>query len=802
MFDVFYTNQKPNLFAFEQPAASLADAAFKSRTEFFWLLDGNNNYSDFDFAFCAAPWESHQVHVWPTQWNQFGGTYFASKQNATAYEWHFRDEQVLATPTTAHWQTLVSSVEFDYSWAPHPMDPPYIYVFGNQWYGPEQMPTVEYITPEATERKYLYDPQARLLSNNSDCWVTTADGPITFDYSWVPDPHSPPYIYVFGNQHWEGERAATVEFRMEGATERKFVVDVKAELGLLDMFYLDKSNISSVERYEKLLKKYPNMQKVRFANTNIDTIKRCAAKAKTSKFWVVSSENIYDNFDFDWQPDPWQSHLTHVFGSQWDKWSDTFLVNKWEFDRHAAWAKTIAEFPNLNFVQTQHAKTANDNFDLFCIDHNNPNSSLVSLKSRYPQIKVTRFVDNYLDVMKRIINSTTSEYIWITSSGCDYRAFDFTWTPEPWQSEMIHCFGNEFLKRHDTFYINVAMFRDQMVDLEMLDWFNVICYHSDNLVTRVHTPMVYYDSDNLVQVIKDHKFESPYVCFSNRQHLLYDVEPCLWSQKDRTVMSGTPDNGVVAVPRDIKQYLKTQIYDYPYIDKRFNTSIGFGFGMPLDIIYISNGEPDADKYWEKLKQLVPNPKRSDGVTGRTAAYQAAANMSTTHWFYAVFAKLDVNPTFDWSWRPDLFQEPKHYIFNSLNPLNGLEYGHQGMIAYNKKLVLENNNPGLDFTLSQAHESVPMLSGVARFNQDPWMTWRTAFREVIKLQQFESVQPTIEGASRLHTWCTVADGDYAEWCLRGAHDAVEYFKSTNGDHSKLNFSFEWSWLKNYFNEKSY
>jgi hypothetical protein len=186
-----------------------------------------------------------------------------------------------------------------------------------------------------------------------------------------------------------------------------------------------------------------------------------------------------------------------------------------------------------------------------------------------------------------------------------------------------------------------------------------------------------------------------------------------------------------------------------------------------------------------------------GVNGRTAAYQAAARASTTPWFFAVFAKLEV-VSFDWSWMPDMFQEPKHYIFNSHNPVNGLEYGHQGMIAYNKQLVLENNDPGIDFTLSQPHESVPILSGIAHYNQSEWMTWRTAFREVIKLKYFMGNQPTLETSHRLANWCTVAEGNFAEWSIRGAQDAVLYYNQVGGDYEKLKLSFEWAWLQERFN----
>jgi hypothetical protein len=125
----------------------------------------------------------------------------------------------------------------------------------------------------------------------------------------------------------------------------------------------------------------------------------------------------------------------------------------------------------------------------------------------------------------------------------------------------------------------------------------------------------------------------------------------------------------------------------------------------------------------------------------------------------------------------------------------------GMSAYNRNLVLSNNDPGIDFTLSQPHESVPMLSGTAHFNQDPWMTWRTAFREVLKLKHFMEIEPTVETEHRLDTWLTVATGEYSEWCLRGAHDAVSYYNEVAGDYELLKLSFDWAWLRDRFNASS-
>ncbi len=220
----------------------------------------------------------------------------------------------------------------------------------------------------------------------------------------------------------------------------------------------------------------------------------------------------------------------------------------------------------------------------------------------------------------------------------------------------------------------------------------------------------------------------------------------------------------------------------------------------LDIVYVSNGEPDEERWYEHACYMSNRKvKWIRGINGRTAAYQAAARASDTPWFFTIFAKLEVlGSEFDWYWMPDYWQEPKHYIFNARNPVNGLEYGHMGMIAYNKNLVLTNTDPGIDFTLSQPHESVPILSGTAHFNQDAWMTWRTAFREVLKLRYFSIHNYTLETEHRLQTWCTRAEGAHADACLAGAKDALKYFEEVNGDYEQLRLSYDWAWLQERFN----
>jgi hypothetical protein len=235
--------------------------------------------------------------------------------------------------------------------------------------------------------------------------------------------------------------------------------------------------------------------------------------------------------------------------------------------------------------------------------------------------------------------------------------------------------------------------------------------------------------------------------------------------------------------------------DYPHIDKTRRMLKD----QPLDIVFISNGEPNANANLLQLQIYLANSSRNtnkvhvvSGVNGRVAAYHAAAQASTTPWFFAVFAKLEVAADFDWAWQPDRMQQPKHYIFHARNPVNGLEYGHQAMIAYNRELVLANPGIGLDFTLDSAHEVVPVLSGTAQYADTPWMAWRTAFREVLKLQ---ASLPDVENEYRLNRWLEV-DNTEGQWSQKGAKDAVEYYEEVSGDFAALKKSYEWAWMASY------
>jgi hypothetical protein len=95
--------------------------------------------------------------------------------------------------------------------------------------------------------------------------------------------------------------------------------------------------------------------------------------------------------------------------------------------------------------------------------------------------------------------------------------------------------------------------------------------------------------------------------------------------------------------------------------------------------------------------------------------------------------------------------------------------------------------------------VSEISAIARFNSNPYQTWRTAFREAGKLAQFCDEKANIENEYRLRIWLRKAEGEYSEWCLQGARDGYLFYKTNKDNQKELQNAFNWKWLRQYFTE---
>lgn len=503
-----------------------------------------------------------------------------------------------------------------------------------------------------------------------------------------------------------------------------------------------------------------------------DSIQHAQELSRTRYLWVLDSLNDYCQFDLLWEPRPWQADQAHVWPSQHQANGGTWLVPKHgyqDINREHACVPRIKSAPRLHIKHRAHSDDQGD--------------------------MVTRYISDYLGTLRRALKRVDWQHCWVTADVCDYRDFDFTWHPSEWQAHMLHVFASDEQPFGDTFYVHVPTFLEKSHDLALLEWFDTLHFVEDIKVRRHAPPIVVYDTDSVIPAVWAHDFQDPVVEFVRYEQANLRATLNLWREATKAVTPLRHGAESVLIPREVKNHLRTQIYDYPWIDRGWQVV----HAQPLDIVFISNGEQGADHHYDVLQQCLsrhqaPNRlHRVDGVNGRVACYHAAAQVSQTDWFFAVFAKLQVNEDFGWSWQPDRMQEAKHYIFHAYNPVNHLVYGHQAMIAYNRRLVLANSGQGLDFTLDDAHEVVPVVSGTAYYDNDPWTCWRTAFRECIKLQHS---LPDVENDYRLQQWLSVGEGVNGHWSTAGANDAVRYYESVGGEFHELRKSYEWTWLASY------
>ena len=412
--------------------------------------------------------------------------------------------------------------------------------------------------------------------------------------------------------------------------------------------------------------------------------------------------------------------------------------------------------------------------------------------------RVVPFVHSYFDILKAVVDDVKTEYFWFFTNFVDMDTVDLDYIPEQHERDQLHVWYTThptggLNKEGNVMLVPTKKFKEQMYDIKFLRDFKDINYHPSPELYQQPIPKTKF------------KLKDPYEAYQKCGHiyqwmvnndLCYDISsfkfpnfyPSMW--EDVKMYSWGKTNDIMLAP--YKENLK-QFHD---IDRSVNFDLDYAI-KPMDIIFISYDEPSAEKRFNTLKEKYPRAKWCKGVYGQTLAYMSAATMSETDYFFAVFPKLEIVDSFKFDFQPDRLKNACHYIFNCKNPVNGLEYGHGAVLLYNKKLVMSTPDPGLDFTLSAPHDWVPVLSAINHFNETPWLAWRTAFREVIKLCQFK---PTVENKHRLKKWLTIGEGENAEWCLNGSKDAQEYYQEHGSDYKQLMLSYDFEWLKQFYETK--
>ena len=332
--------------------------------------------------------------------------------------------------------------------------------------------------------------------------------------------------YVFGNQWWPANKMPTIEWSHPNITE------------------------SSPVKYVS----WPR-----------------ATLLPAPEHWDIPTDIDASTVDTSWCPDPGDTPYIYQFATQHQKTGGPRYV-----------VPGATEVKYLSELKTRAVGKATAIIE---IDHLDGNAGNIPNTT-----KRVRYFDNYRDTLVRIAKSIGDEheYVWVCSSICDYEGFDFSWYPEQWQATMLHVFASNEQKFGDTFFMHVPTFAESGDRKALLEWYDI--NYVDTMVPRRPMPVVKHKMDSQADAVRANDWAGPLALFTiNGTSKTIPTVP-LWRIETKTIVPISPGASAVIVPKGAKGDIKTQLYDYPYIDKSFGHLLK---DKPLDIVFISNGEKDA-----------------------------------------------------------------------------------------------------------------------------------------------------------------------------------------------------------------
>ena len=220
---------------------------------------------------------------------------------------------------------------------------------------------------------------------------------------------------------------------------------------------------------------------------------------------------------------------------------------------------------------------------------------------------------------------------------------------------------------------------------------------------------------------------------------------------------------------------------------------------PYDIVFISNGEPNADENYYLLKENFPRAKRIMDIKGIHAAHKRAAELVETEMFWVVDGDAEILMDFTFDYHVpayDIDGKDTVHVWRSYNPVNGLVYGYGGVKLLPTMLTRDLDESSTDMTtsISDKFKGVDEMSNTTAFNTDAFSAWRSGYRECCKLaSRTIARQNDDETEFRLNAWCSKGeDKPFGKAAISGAiagRDFGEKNKDNPTELVKIN-DFEW------------
>lgn len=217
----------------------------------------------------------------------------------------------------------------------------------------------------------------------------------------------------------------------------------------------------------------------------------------------------------------------------------------------------------------------------------------------------------------------------------------------------------------------------------------------------------------------------------------------------------------------------------------------------FEVVFISYHEPGAQEAYDKLCKRV-QAHWVQNVEGIFDAHQEAAKQVSSTMFWVVDADAELADDFNFSYIPDVYDQGVTHVWASRNPVTGHEYGYGGVKLFNTQQVIDATSWGLDFTtgLSSRFKAMPEISCTTRFNTDAFSTWRSAFRECVKLALKEDTESEV----RLQSWLFPLPGvEFRAEAKAGAAAGKTYALENANKPMRLAKINDYEWLEEQYHE---
>jgi hypothetical protein len=265
-------------------------------------------------------------------------------------------------------------------------------------------------------------------------------------------------------------------------------------------------------------------------------------------------------------------------------------------------------------------------------------------------------------------------------------------------------------------------------------------------------------------------------------------------------------NGIMLLSKQAP--ISSREVEYRYLIEKKEYDVVASELKLYDIVFISYNEPNADENFANLLERFPRAKRVHGVKGIHQAHIAAAKLATTPMFWVVDGDAIVENEFKF----DLLL-PKHdtdivHVWLSRNPINNLTYGYGGVKLLPSDLTknMDLSKPSIDMTMSISNKFKVMqtVSNITAFNTDPFNTWKSAFRECVKLAS-RPIDPKYqeETEDRLYAWCNFGKHNpLGKYAIMGATAGRQYGIDNIADPDQLAKINDFDWLREQFQNSSF